>query len=133
MVVDGFNFLHVCLVRDGEMKQVEAEYNPATGDTTVAGRLFREVYPVTGEYASATRWYAGNEPVTFAGGRYVKEGLTRVLNVGDVVPVGTYNGVTVFAEESDRRERPEALYFPVSPACLFQPYIPAERGYPVRG
>jgi hypothetical protein len=41
-----------------------------------------------------------------------------------VVPIGTFRGVTVFAEPGANREKPLVIYLPVRPACEFQPYIP---------
>jgi hypothetical protein len=114
--------LRTCVVKNGTMSNVEIETDPHTGDTTVAGRPFREVYPLTAEYAAPARWYNRGEPVVFAGLRMVRYGLPRALNVGDVVPVGTFRGVTVFTEPAMDRRRPEVIYLPLEPGCMFQPF-----------
>ena len=53
----------------------------------------------------------------------MKYGQIRILSTTDVVPTGTFQGVTVFVEAGVSRVRPEVLYIPVRPGCEFQPYI----------
>ena len=122
----------LCVVQNGEIRNVEATYNTATGDTTINGRPPREVFPDGPEYAGQASWYVNNEPVTADRRRLVKYGLPRVLGAWDVVKVGTYQGVPLFAEPSAPRPL-EVVYAPVTPFCEFQPYQ-AEINYgPVRG
>lgn len=123
LVINGH--ITACVVRNGRMEMVPIQYDPATGDTTVNGRPFREAYPVTAEYASVARWYADNEPITVNRSRYIKYGLPRVLGPTDVVPAGSYQGVTLFAEPAEppaRGTRVDVYYLPVTPDCQFQPY-----------
>lgn len=122
-----------CVVRNGRMEMVPIQYDPATGDTPVNGRPFRDVYPVSAEYASVARWYAENEPTTVDRRRYIKYGLPRVLVPADVVPTGSYQGVTLFAEPVAPGMRVDVYYLPVSPDCQFQPYMGGHRGSAVRG
>ena len=124
--------LSLCVVKDGRIAIVDTQYNPATGDTTVNGRSFSEVYPPIAEYAAAHPWYANHEPVTFNGRRYVQYGLPLVLGRDEVAPAGTSGGVTVFVE-AGAASPPEVIYLPVNPRCEFQPYHGPESGGGVRG
>jgi hypothetical protein len=124
--------IRVCVVEGTALREVEAMYNPATGDTMVAGQAFAMAYPATSGYAAGGTWYINNEPVTINGRRYVKFGLPRVVGVNEVTRTGEYQGVGVFTESS-ATGTPDVVYIPVRPGCEFQPYqyeVPA-RG--VRG
>jgi len=83
--------------------------------------------------AGMASWFVNGEPVTFNGRRYVKYGLPRVLGATDVVSVGTYQGVAVFAEPSADRMRPEVIYIAPGSACEFQPYQVEVKAGAVRG
>ncbi len=133
MTISDPHDLRACVVQNGRMAVVGWEYNPATGDSTVNGRPLREVYPVTAEYAAVARWYAMNEPITFAGRRYIKYGMPRQLGSEEVVPVGSYQGVPVFAEPGDAVQPREVIFLPTMPGCHFQPYELGETGGAVRG
>lgn len=122
-----------CVVQNGRMVVVHFDYYPATGDSTVNGRPFREVYPVTAEHAASAQWYANNEPIMFARRQWVKYGLPRVLGTSDVVPAGNYRGVTVFVEAGTDPARPEYLYVVVNPRCEFQTYTGPGKVGAVRG
>jgi hypothetical protein len=100
---------------------VRAYYIESTSDTIVQGRYFADVYPVTAAFARNAEWYASNEPVTYTTHRYVKYGLPRILGPGDVVHVGDFRGVPVFAEPSVGGD--EVIYLPVQPRCEFQTYV----------
>jgi hypothetical protein len=118
--------ISVCVLQSGQLTNVTAQYNPATGDTT-------GVPQVTEGYAANATWYINNEPVTFNGRRYVKYGLPRVLGVTEVSNVGTYQGVPVFAETGGNQQRPDVLYIPVRTGCEFQPYQVEVKAGAVRG
>lgn len=120
-VIDGD--LRTCVVRNGRMEDVEIEYNPQRGDTTYLGRPLSAAFPTDSTYALNAAWYRDGEPIWVGQGRYVKHGLPRILGTTDVVPVGTFRGVTVFAEPVANRGRPAVIYLPVRPGCEFQPYI----------
>ena len=113
--------IRVCVVENGALRDVQATYNTATGDTTVSGRPFAQAYPGTAGYAAAMPWFINNELVTVNGRRYVKYGLPRVLGVSEVSRTGEYMGVPVFAE-AGATGATEVLYLPVRPGCEFQPY-----------
>ncbi len=111
--------LRVCVEQDGALTEVVAQYDPAIGDTTVAGRPFAEAYPSSAPtYAAGTAWFVGNEPIELDGRDYQKYGLPRVLGVADVVRAGEYRGTTLFSEEGNT----EMVYVPVRTGCEFQPY-----------
>lgn len=111
-----------CVVRNGRMEMTPAHFYPVTGDTTVNGRPFRDVFPVTAEHASSAAWYVDNEPVPFDRVRFVKYGLPRALAPADLVPVGTYRGVALFTLAGSDPAHPEVIYVPVNSWCEFQPY-----------
>ncbi|HEX8693767.1 MAG TPA: hypothetical protein VF746_15200, partial [Longimicrobium sp.] len=90
--------IRVCVIDNNALTEVEVQYDPATGDTTVAGQRFSERFPVTGAYAANATWFINNEPITFNGRQYAKYGLPRVLGVTEVNRIGEYQGVGVFAE-----------------------------------
>jgi hypothetical protein len=113
--------ISVCVVQNGALTTVTAQYNRTTGDTTVNGQRFSVAYPATTGYAASATWYINNEPITVNGRRYVKYGLPRVLGVNEVTRVADYMGVPVFAE-AGATGATEVLYIPVRPGCEFQPY-----------
>jgi hypothetical protein len=113
--------IQVCVVQGGALTTVTAQYNTATGDTTVNGQRFATAYPATTGYAAGSTWYINNEPITVNGRRYVKYGLPRVLGANEVSRTADFNGVPVFAE-TGATGATEVLYVPVRPGCEFQPY-----------
>jgi len=115
----------VCVVQNGALTSVQGMYNPASGDTSGL--------PAVEENARSATWFINNEPITFNGHRYVKYGLPRVLNVGDVNNIGTYQGVAVFAEPSANAQNAEVIYVPVGSRCEFQPYQIERKAGAVRG
>lgn len=129
--------IRVCIVEGTTLREVEAIYTPAQGDTVVMvdgqRRPFAEAYrPVEPNYAAGATWFVNNEPVMVSNRRFVKYGLPRVVAPADLRHVGTVNGVNIFAA-GDAGENPEVVYVPVRPGCEFQPYqyeVPVRR---VRG
>jgi hypothetical protein len=111
----------ICVLTDGRLEMVRADYNTATGDTLVAGRPFRTVHPTDRQYAAGAVWYMNNQPITVQDRSYVKYGLPRILGANEVTRFATFQGVPVFAE-AGARGRPDVLYVPVRPGCEFQPY-----------
>lgn len=122
----------VCVVRDGALSEVPAEYDPRTGDTIVAGRPFAEVYPAsTPPYAAGADWYASGGMVVFERRRYVRYGLPRVVPADSLRRVGEFRGIPLFAEDASAAFR--FVYVPVRPGCEFQPYWFAATVGEVRG
>ena len=124
--------IRVCVVEGTALREVEAMYNPATGDTMVAGQAFATAYPATTGYAAGGTWYINNEAVTINGNRYVKFGLPRVVGVNEVTRTGEFQGVGVFTE-AGATGTPDVVYVPVRPGCEFQPYQREQRAQQVRG
>jgi hypothetical protein len=121
--------IQVCVVQDGELRMVRAQYETRTTDTLVDGRPFAAVYPDTIGYAAAAEWYANDEYITLNGRRYVKYGLPRVILPHELLTrAGEYQGVPLFAEEgkvvaeTEHGQTSDIRYVPVRPGCEFQPY-----------
>jgi hypothetical protein len=114
--------IQVCVVMDGELRVVTADFNTATGDTTSAGQPFRRVFPsTTPPYAAGAVWYIGNDPLTLDGRSYRKAWLPRVVEPDKLVRAGEYRGVPLFAW-TESREPHEVRFVPVRPGCDFEPY-----------
>ena len=112
----------VCVVQEGTLREMRAQYDTSTGDTTVAGRPFSGVHrTTTPPYAAGAAWYINSGPFTYQGNRYVKYGLPRVLGVTEVSRVGHADGIPIFSEAGGSAPY-EVLYVPVRPGCEFQPY-----------
>lgn len=124
--------INVCVVENGMIRNVQAQYTQATGDTMVAGRPFAQAYPATGSsYAGGANWYIQGDAITLDGRRFVKFGLPRVLGVNDVARSGEYQGVPVFAEGGMTRS--DVVYVAIRPGCEFQPYQTEVKSGAVRG
>ena len=66
-------------------------------------------------------WFINGDPITVGGKRYVKYGLPRVLQTGDVELLAPYKGAFVYAERGNPQR--EVLYLLTDLAgCEFQPY-----------
>jgi len=122
--------LPYCVVRDGRLQTVGMLYDAATGDSLYRGQRLSQAFPVDSTYAGNARWYLSSEPIRTAVGTYVKYGLPRILGATDVVPVTTFRHVTVFAEPTANLRRPDVVYIPTRPGCVFQPYTHGEIGEP---
>lgn len=113
----------VCVLEQGELVTALVELQP-TGDTTVGGRPFGEVYADTGQYAATHEWYVNNETIDYDPRNvcYVKYGLPRYVASDSLVRLGTWRGVSVFRERSEDPQIPAVIWVPVRPGCSFQPY-----------
>lgn len=112
--------LSVCVVLDGELREVSALYNSLAQDTTYNGQPFSVAFPLSG-YGAGAEWYLNNEPIRVNGRTYAKFSVPRVLHVTAVTRLGEYRGVPVFVERG-MTGTPEVIYVPVRPGCEFQPY-----------
>ena len=114
----------VCMLEGGALTTVRAELSPATGDTLVAGRPFREVFPDTGQYAAGHAWYRNNEPIDYDPQNvcYVRYGLPRRVPADSLSRLGSWQGVAVFGERNRRHGVPDLLYVAVAPGCIFAAY-----------
>ena len=111
--------IQVCVISNGALIEVAAQRDPVSGDTAVAGQPFTAALPRDASAAAAS-WFVEDEPVVFGGRRFVKFGLPRLLSAGDVIRVGEFRGVAVFAEPGVRRT--EVIYLPTGAGCELQPY-----------
>jgi hypothetical protein len=109
--------IQVCVISDGALVDVFAQRDLVTGDTT-----FGQPYAglPRSQSAASPPWFVTDEPVVFQGRRFVKFGLPRLLRAGDVIRVGEFRGVGVFAEPNVRRT--EVIYLPTGSGCELQPY-----------
>lgn len=113
----------MCIVQNGELRDIPIAYNIATRDTMTRDSLpITQVAPLTGEYASVAGWYVNGGPIRFRGRRYTQSGQPRVLGIPEVQPAGAFEGVPVFAEAGDTASAPGFVYLPFRPGCEFQPY-----------
>lgn len=114
--------VRVCIVLDGELKEVAGSYSAGTGDTLVDGRRFSETD--ARPYAAGLPWFESNEPLAAPSPRasYVKYGRPRIIAPGQLRRAGERHGVPVFAEAGSREVPPSVLYVPVRPGCWFHPY-----------
>ncbi|WP_420128015.1 hypothetical protein [Longimicrobium sp.] len=104
------------------MRVIFVPWKPGTGDTLSTDSLpVSTLAPVTSVYASAAEWYVNNEPITVGGRPYRRNGLPHVVGDGDVVKVGEFRGVGVYAEVADTAV--VRVYLPTRPGCEFQPYV----------
>jgi hypothetical protein len=114
--------IQVCVIENGALANVTAQFDPTTGDTMVAGRRFAEAHPGTAPtYAAGATWFINNEPVTFGGRRYTQFGLPRVIGTTEVTRIGEFQGTGVYAE-AGATGTPDVIYLPVRPGCEFQPF-----------
>lgn len=122
------------VVQNGSLREVRVRYNTQTGDTTMDGRPFSQVFPPDAPgYAAAAPWMVLNEPISFRGYRYIKYGLPRVFGVREVERAGEYHGTPLFTEAGTGDRLPALLLVPVRPGCEFQTYQTSFEGNAVRG
>jgi len=110
--------IQVCVVENGTIRMVTATFNPETGDTSFSG--IGQVVPPPASPVANAAWFLNDEPITVEGQRFVKYGSPRVFAVGELVHVGTYAGVPLFAVPG-LGSPAEALFVPLL-NCVFQPY-----------
>jgi hypothetical protein len=126
MTVNHAHSIPVCVVRNGELTQVAMRIDSATGDTTTLDGQPFTLGTTTAEYAGDTEWYRRNEPILFRGIRHIKYGLPLPLSAAELVGVGEYRGVPLFAAAEDPSIR-SFIYIPERPGCIFQRYEPPHR------
>ncbi|HEV3052558.1 MAG TPA: hypothetical protein VGX50_19760, partial [Longimicrobium sp.] len=113
--------LRVCAFFDGQLREIAAEVDPATGDTMVNGHPLGDIHPPsTAPYLAREEWYRTDGMVVFQDRRYVRYGIPRVIRAHALTRVGEFRGIPLFAE--NRRAAAGFVYALVSPACDFQPY-----------
>ncbi|OSZ77575.1 hypothetical protein CAP36_14470 [Chitinophagaceae bacterium IBVUCB2] len=115
-----------CIIENGILKNVVADYDPATGKSYVtvngAKKDFEQVYPATAkDYAINTTWFNTDKIVTLNGQRYIKVGLPRILGITEIKKSGEYNAIGIYTELGLTKEIPY-IYLPVNRGCEFQVY-----------
>lgn len=123
----------VCLVENGDLREVPVTYNFLTGDTLRDGRPIHENEPTSTAYAAGAPWYIENALITRGEHRYMKYGTTRILASGELQEFGEYQGVPLFVDRGNAARPPEIIYVPVRPGCEFQRYVRELRLRGVRG
>ncbi|MEM7415362.1 MAG: hypothetical protein AAF389_07695 [Gemmatimonadota bacterium] len=101
----------------------------AAGDTLVGpmGTPLRQLRPVVdfaGAYAGSAFWYQNGEPMTFEGQTYQRSDEVFPIDCDQLLRVGRYEGVPVFAVLSASRPF-SMLFVPVTPGL----WIRYERGF----
>ena len=125
--------IRYCIVRDGQLAEVEAFYDAERADTLVDGRPLAMAYPADAlPYAGSAQWYINHEPLMVGNQRLVKYGLPRRLPARELRPAGQFRGVPLFVE-AGARGTPDVYYVPVRPGCEFQPFQNADVTGAVRG
>jgi hypothetical protein len=120
----------MCAVQNGQLVEVTAQFDPATGDTSF-GRP--EWGPESRRILAAVEpWFIRDEPITVEGRRYVKFGTERVFRAGELAYAGLYLDLPLFTR-ADAPRPPEALFIPTRFDCRFQGYRLSDDVSSVRG
>ncbi|HEX8832488.1 MAG TPA: hypothetical protein VF705_15035 [Longimicrobium sp.] len=124
--------LSICVVRDGQLAQVDAVYDPERADTLVDGRPVAMAHPSDAlPYAAGATWFINREQVTANNRRYSLYGLPRVIPARQLQRSGEFRGVPLFVEAGATDQ--DVLYVPVRAGCEFQPYQSSDTMGAVRG
>lgn len=122
----------ICVIVDGQLREITAEYDPESGDTIVDGQPLAQAYPsASPPYLAGADWYARDEMVEFERRRYLRYGSPRVVSPAALTRVGEYRGIPLFAESRAAGFR--VVYALVNARCEFQPYWYAATVGAVRG
>jgi hypothetical protein len=120
-----FQPMQECIIRNDSLVLITVDYDPASGSKTVLaenGRVsFESAYPSDSRYAHSREWYVDNTRISFRGSTYEKFELPRVMSIGDVVHVGAFDDVGIYALPANS-EKPPVIYVPVRTGCEFQAY-----------
>lgn len=114
----------VCVLRDGRLALVDAEYRTREGDTVYQGVPFSRAFPLGGGYALPHEWYRRGEPIEIRGRPYAKYGTTSHFLPEELARAGEYRGVPLFVDAGDSGL--PYVYLPVRPGCEFQAYMDAD-------
>jgi hypothetical protein len=123
--------INECVLDKNELKDIQVNYNTATGEKTVVvngvRKSFDSVYTEMGKpYAASENWYINNENIKINGTSYRKYGLPRILGTSEITRSGDYKGTAFFVESGSKMKIPEVIYIPVRRGCEFQPYVKIE-------
>lgn len=120
----------ICLATGQDVQViVTAQNDTLVGPTRVSIRTLRPGVVFAGTYAEGRDWFVADQPIVFEERQYLKSGGEVSLNCPDIIRVGEFMGVPLFAMRT--AERPfEMLYVPVRPGVwqAYQAGLPATRG-----
>jgi hypothetical protein len=121
----------ICLAT-GEVVQVlvTAQSDTLVGPSRVSVRTLRPGVVFAGEYAAGREWYAADRPVVFEQREYRRAGNEVSLECPNIVRVGEFMGVPLFATRDAQRPF-QMLYVPVRPGFwqAYQAGLRATRGH----
>lgn len=120
----------LCVLRGWEIESIDVGFG-FNGDTIHQGRPYREALGNQLGYASERSWYATDAAIPFRGRMWKKVWRPLVLGRGQIERADSYDGVPIFVARGDTAVA--AMYVPVSPGCVFQPYFPSEAPGGARG
>ena len=112
---------NICLAT-GEVAQVliTAQGDTLVGPGRVSIRTLRPGVVFAGDYAEGRDWFEADQPVTFENRNYQKSGGEIRLECPDIMRVGEFMGVPLFARRDATRPF-QTLYVPVRPG-IWQAY-----------
>jgi hypothetical protein len=106
----------ICLATGTDIQVlVTAQGDTLVGASRTSIRTLRQGGVVfAGDYAQGRAWFDQNQPITFENGSYQKSGNPVRLNCPDIIRVGEYMGVPIFAMRNATRPYTQ-IYVPVTP------------------
>ena len=105
----------VCLATGQNVPiQITSSGDTLVGTPPVPIRSLRPAMTFAGTYAGSAFWYLDDEVIVFEGGDYGKSDDTFPVDCQQILRVGVYRGVPVFAVVSARRPL-EVIFVPVQP------------------
>jgi hypothetical protein len=121
----------ICLAT-GEVVQVlvTAQSDTLVGPNRVSVRTLRPGVVFAGTYAEGRDWFVEDRPIAFEQREYRKAGSEVQLQCPNIVRVGEFMGVPLFATRDATRPF-QILYVPVRPGFwqAYQAGLPATRGH----
>lgn len=120
----------ICLATGQDVQVlISAQGDTLVGPQRVSIATLRPGVVFAGTYAEGRDWFVADQPITFENLEYLKSGGEVGLECAQIMRVGEYQGVPLFALRT--AERPfEMLYVPVRPGVWqgYQRGLPAVRG-----
>lgn len=118
--------IEVCLSTGQNISvRVTAAADTLVGPEFVSLRSIRPAVDFVGSYAGNAFWYVNGDPIEFEGDTFGQGSDTFPIDCGQILRVGVYQGVPVFADRAV--ERPLVMLFiPVRPGAwrLYERGIP---------
>ena len=112
---------NICLATgQNEQVLITAQGDTLVGPSRISIRTLRPGVVFAGEYAEGRDWFETDQPVTFEDRSYQKSGGEVRLECADIMRVGEFMGVPLFAQRNAARPF-QMLYVPVRPG-IWQAY-----------